>query len=85
MSPWIQTKKKDCDNFVITLFIMYQKSYKRKFCLIYFVISITLHQKYGGTVENTNANHCITKTKDGWMKLKDIVQQENNMAKEFCD
>ena len=22
---------------------------------------------------------------DGWMKLEDIVQQEDNMAKEFCD
>ena len=59
----LQTKKKDCDNFVITLFILYQKSYKRKCCLIYSVISITLHHKYGETVENTNANYFITKTK----------------------
>ena len=22
---------------------------------------------------------------DGWMKLEDIVQQEDNMAKKFCD
>ena len=53
----LQTKKKDCENFVVTLFILYQKSYKRKFCLIYSVISITLHHKYGETVENTNKNH----------------------------
>ena len=53
----LQTKKKDCDNLVITLFILYQRSYKRKFGLIYSVISITLHHKYGETVENTNANH----------------------------
>ena len=53
----LQTKKKDCDNFVITLFILYQKSYKRKFCAINSVIRITLHHKYGEKVENTNANH----------------------------
>ena len=60
----LQTKKKNCDNFVITFFILYHKSYKRKPCLIYSVISITLHHKYGETVENTNAIYFITKTKE---------------------
>ena len=60
----LQTKKKDCDNYVITLFILYQNSYKRNFLLIYSVICITLHHKYEETVKNTNANHFITKTKE---------------------
>ena len=36
---------------LITLFILYKKRYTRKVCLVYSVLSITLHHKCGETVE----------------------------------